>query len=204
MEKDKLKNIVEFISKKNNENEIKQILKNILKLLIGNNAKAIGELWFEKAEIKEDVNYYNLILALIDKLYFDLTEKENIDIEKTSKEIVEIITKSEFSSIYEQIRKLFFKIDPKDKYYYDIYYNLIFFGFKKSSGLNSLLIDILKELKKYNAISNSPFSQEISNFNYDNIDSKFLENLNEFIDSIMTLVIDKQKINEIIKKIKKY
>jgi hypothetical protein len=51
----------------------------------------------------------------------------------------------------------------------------------------------LKELKEYNAIINSPFSQELSNLNYDNIDTEFLENLNGFIDSIMALSPDIQK-----------
>ena len=60
----------------------------------------------------------------------------------------------------------------------------------------------MKELKEYNAIINSPFSQESSNLNYDNIDTEFLENLNEFIDSIMALSPDIQKNNKIIEKLK--
>ena len=60
----------------------------------------------------------------------------------------------------------------------------------------------MKELKEYNAIINSPFSQELSNLNYDNIDTEFLENLNEFIDSIMALSPDIQKNNKIIEKLK--
>ena len=60
----------------------------------------------------------------------------------------------------------------------------------------------MKELKEYNAIINSPFSQELSNLNYDNIDTEFLENLNGFIDSIMALSPDIQKNNKIIVKLK--
>ena len=60
----------------------------------------------------------------------------------------------------------------------------------------------MKELREYNAIINSPFSQELSNLNYDNIDTEFLENLNEFIDSIMALSPDIQKNNNIIEKLK--
>ena len=60
----------------------------------------------------------------------------------------------------------------------------------------------MKELREYNAIINSPFSQELSNLNYDNIDTEFLENLNEFIDSIMALSPDIQKNNKIIEKLK--
>ena len=60
----------------------------------------------------------------------------------------------------------------------------------------------MKELKEYKAIINSPFSQELSNLNYDNSDTEFLENLNEFIDSIMALSPDIQKNNKIIEKLK--
>ena len=60
----------------------------------------------------------------------------------------------------------------------------------------------MKELKEYNAIVNSHFSQELSNLNYDNLDTEFLENLNEFIDSIMALSPDIQKNNKIIEKLK--
>ena len=116
--------------------------------------------------------------------------------------MVEIINKSEYWSIYELIRKLFFKVDPTDNNYYDIYCSVCFLGFNKYSPLNSLLIENLKELKEYNAIINSPFSQELSNLNYDNIDTEFLENLNEFIDSIMALSPDIQKNNKIIEKLK--
>ena len=112
MEKDRLKQFVEFTSKsseENDENEIKQNLKNIFRLYIGDKVKSIEELWFENAGIKQDVNYYNLILALIDKLYANLTENKIIDIKKTAIEIVEIINKSEYWSIYELIRKLIFQ-----------------------------------------------------------------------------------------------
>lgn len=205
MEKDRLKQFVEFTSKsseENDENEIKQSVKDILRLHIGDKVKSIEELWFENAGIKQDVNYYNLILALIDKLYANLTENKIIVIKKTAIEMVEIINKSEYWSIYELIRKLFFKVDPTDNNYYDIYCSVCFLGFNKYSPLNSLLIENLKELKEYNAIINSPFSQELSNLNYDNIDTEFLENLNEFIDSIMALSPDIQKNNKIIEKLK--
>ena len=112
--------------------------------------------------------------------------------------MVEIINKSEYWSICELIRKLFFKVDPTDNNYYDIYCSVCFLGFNKYSPLNSLLVENLKELKEYNAIINSPFSQELSNLNYDNLDTEFLENLNEFIDSIMALSPDIQKNNKII------
>lgn len=207
MEKDRLKHIVEFAfqnNEENDENEIKQSVKDILKLLIVVNAKSIEELWFENAVIKQDVNYYNLIIDLIDKLYVNLTENKIIDIKKTSIEMVEIINKSEYCSIYELIRKLFFKVDPTYNDYYDIYCSVCFLGFNEYSRLNYLLIENLKELKEYDTIINSPFSQELSNFNYGNLDREFLENLNEFIDSIMAIPPDNQKINEIIEKLKNY
>ena len=116
--------------------------------------------------------------------------------------MVEIINKSQYWSIYELIRKLFFKVDPTDNNYYDIYCSVCFLGFNKYPRLNSLVIENLKELKEYDAIINSPFSQELSNFNYDNLDTEFLENLNKFIDSIMAFPPDTQKINEIIEKLK--
>ena len=128
MEKDRFKQFVEFTSKsseENDENEIKQSVNNILRLHIGDKVKSIEELWFENAGIKQDVNYYNLILALINKLYANLTENKIIDIKKTAIEIVEIINKSEYWSIYELIRKLFFKVDPTDNNYYDKHITLL-------------------------------------------------------------------------------
>ena len=147
MDKENLKNIVNFISEikeeedDDEEHDLYKIVKDILKSIIGSNIKSIEELWFENAEIKKDVHYYNLIISLLDILYQNLKDTKIIDIKKTAQELNKAISQSKFSSIYEQIKKIFFKVDPSEQYYYDVYCSMCFLGFKKESPLNR--IDLL-------------------------------------------------------------
>ena len=207
MDKENLKNIVNFISEikeeeDDEEHDLYKILRDILKSIIGSNIKSIEELWFENAQIKKDVHYHNLIISLLDILYQNLKDTKKIDIKKTAQELNKAISQSEFSSIYEQIRKIFFKVDPSEQYYYDVYCSMCFLGFKKESPLNRTLIDNLKELKEYDSIINSPFSKEILNFNYDVLDEEFLKNFNEFMDAIMKSSPDEKQITTLIEKLK--
>ena len=197
-----LEHIVKFVSETNEENELNENLQSLLRSIIGVKVKTTKELWFEKEEIKKDLKYHNLILSLINKMYQRLKENKVIDTKILADEMVNIIKSTEYSSLYEQTRKLFFKVEPTNIYYYDIYYSFHFLGFKKECPLNSLLIESLKELKEYNIIATSPYSTEIESFNYDIIDEQFLQYFNDFLDSIIGYPLDETRANELLKKLK--
>lgn len=202
MDQDKLIDIMKICSETKEENEVNESLKIVLKTLIGDNTKSVKELWFQANEIKCDANYYNLVLSLIDILYQNLKENKVVDIKKVSEDVIKVINNNQYSSIYQQTRNLFFKVDQSEVYYYDIFCSSCFLGFKKESPLNRSFIYNLKDLKEYDDIARSPYSHEIDEFNYDNIDEEFLQNLNKFMDFILEKQSDEKIVKEIIKKLK--
>lgn len=159
-------------------------------------------MWFQSNEIKNDTNYYNLVISLIKILFKNLKNKKDFELKKIANEIAEAIKKTEYTGIYEATRKLFFKIDPTEIDYHVILYSLNFLGFKKESPINEYFIYNLKDIKEYEVLSNSPYTKEIDNFNYDIIDEEFLQSFNIFIDYIMQEQPDEETINEILKKLK--
>ena len=202
MEEDKLSDIIKFCSEVKEANDMYEKVKILLRSLIGEGVKSTKDLWYKSDIIKSDLNYFNLVICLIEMLYRNLENKKDFDLKKISEEIIGVIKKTEYSRIYQNTRQIFFKVDPTDKDYNDIYCSVFFLGFKKESPLNKDFIYNLKNLKKYEIIENSPFSKEIENFNYDILDEEFLQDFNIFIDYIFQKPPEEKKINEIIKNLK--
>ena len=201
MEEEKLKKVLFAISEKNAKNEHGENIKIVLNSLIGENVKTLNDLWFEAKNIKEDLDYYNIIIALIDILLESLTSQQNVDIETIAEKIVNLLKKSKYCEYYNLTRKIFLTIDQEDKSFYDIYCSVCCLGFKKDSLLNRELIYNLKDLYEYDQFQKSIYCKEIANFNYDNINIEFLNNFNDFIECILNDSSNKKNINEIIKKL---
>ena len=201
MKDEKLKKILFAISEENKKNEEGENIKIVLNSLIGENVKKANDLWFEVKEIKEDVDYYNIIISLIDLLLESLTSNQDVDIPLLAEKIVNVLKNCKYSEYYNLTRKIFFAIDQGEKSFYDIYCSVCCLGFKKNSLLHRELEYNLKDLSEYDQFQNSVYSKEFENFNYDNINIEFLNNFNDFIECILNGESNGKNINEIITKL---
>ena len=201
MENEKFQKILLVISEENEKNEIRENIKVVLNSLIGENVKSANDLWFEAKEIKDDMDYYNTIISLIDLLLESLTSGQDIDIPILAEKIVNILKNSKYSEYYNLTRKIFLAIDQSDKSFYDIYCSVCCLGFKKNSLLHRELEYNLKDLSEYDQFKNSTYVKEFENFNYDNINIEFLNNFNDFIECVLNGNSNGKNINEIITKL---
>ena len=201
MKDEKLKKILFAISEENKKNEEGENIKIVLNSLIGENVKKANDLWFEVKEIKEDVDYYNIIISLIDLLLESLTSNQDVDIPLLAEKIVNVLKNCKYSEYYNLTRKIFLAIDQGEKSFYDIYCSVCCLGFKKNSLLHRELEYNLKDLSEYDQFQNSVYSKEFENFNYDNINIEFLNNFNDFIECILNGESNGKNINEIITKL---
>jgi len=201
MKDEKLKKILFAISEENKKNEEGENIKIVLNSLIGENVKKANDLWFEVKEIKEDVDYYNVVVSLIDLLLESLTSNQDVDIPLLAEKIVNVLKNCKYSEYYNLTRKIFLAIDQGEKSFYDIYCSVCCLGFKKNSLLHRELEYNLKDLSEYDQFQNSVYSKEFENFNYDNINIEFLNNFNDFIECILNGESNGKNINEIITKL---
>ena len=201
MKEEKLKAILFAISEENSKNEEGENIKIVLNSLIGENVKTVNDLWFEAKDIKEDLEYYNIILSLIDLFLESLTSEQKIDLKILSEKIVNTLKNSKFFEYYTLTRAIFLKIDQEEKFYYDIYCSICCLGFKKGSLLNRELVYNLKDLCQYEQFQKSIYSKEIANFNFNNIDVEFLKNFNDFIEYALISPSNEKNISEIIAKL---
>ena len=201
MKDEKLKKILFAISEENKKNEEGENIKIVLNSLIGENVKKANDLWFEVKEIKEDVDYYNIIISLIDLLLESLTSNQDVDIPLLAEKIVNVLKNCKYSEYYNLTRKIFLAIDQGEKSFYDIYCSVCCLGFKKNSLLHRELEYNLKDLSEYDQFQNSVYSKEFENFNYENINIEFLNNFNDFIECILNGESNGKNINEIITKL---
>ena len=201
MKDEKLKKILFAISEENKKNEEGENIKIVLNSLIGENVKKANDLWFEVKEIKEDLDYYNIIISLIDLLLESLTSNQDVDIPLLAEKIVNVLKNCKYSEYYNLTRKIFLAIDQGEKSFYDIYCSVCCLGFKKNSLLHRELEYNLKDLSEYDQFQNSVYSKEFENFNYDNINIEFLNNFNDFIEYILNGESNGKNINEIITKL---
>ncbi len=201
MKDEKLKKILFAISEENKKNEEGENIKIVLNSLIGENVKKANDLWFEVKEIKEDLDYYNIIISLIDLLLESLTSNQDVDIPLLAEKIVNVLKNCKYSEYYNLTRKIFLAIDQGEKSFYDIYCSVCCLGFKKNSLLHRELEYNLKDLSEYDQFQNSVYSKEFENFNYENINIEFLNNFNDFIECILNGESNGKNINEIITKL---
>ena len=201
MKDEKLKKILFAISEENKKNEEGENIKIVLNSLIGENVKKANDLWFEVKEINEDVDYYNIIISLIDLLLESLTSNQDVDISLLAEKIVNVLKNCKYSEYYNLTRKIFLAIDQGEKSFYDIYCSVCCLGFKKNSLLHRELEYNLKDLSEYDQFQNSVYSKEFENFNYNNINIDFLNNFNDFIECILNGESNGKNINEIITKL---
>jgi len=110
MEEDKLSDIIKFCSEVKEANDMYEKVKILLRSLIGEGVKSTKDLWYKSDIIKSDLNYFNLVICLIEMLYRNLENKKDFDLKKISEEIIGVIKKTEYSRIYQNTRQIFFKV----------------------------------------------------------------------------------------------
>ena len=83
-----------------------------LKDLSSQEIKVLKEnIWFERDEIKKDSEYYKVIKLMIDKFLNNSLNKETFKVNALSKEINNIIQKSNFSAYYNNMYDISKKLD---------------------------------------------------------------------------------------------
>ena len=202
MNESKFSDILDLISENLEDDEILGNIKMILKGLIGENTTAFKDAWFEKKEIKDNDLLYSMIISMIKVLSNYIKNYEIGKIKELKEEMTKIFENSEYFEIYKLVRKLFYRLDPLDEYFYDIYWCVYFLGYKKEIPFNSFFIENLKEISEYDALQNSPYAKDIKEFCYDKIDKEFLTDFNTFMDLIFQVPNDDAKISDVIKKLK--
>lgn len=100
MEEDKLSDIIKFCSEVKEANDMYEKVKILLRSLIGEGVKSTKDLRYKSDIIKSDLNYFNLVICLIEMLYRNLENKKDFDLKKISEEIIGVIKKTEYSRIY--------------------------------------------------------------------------------------------------------
>ena len=170
--------IMEKIDENNTRNEL-DIIKLLFKriLFIKEEIKYINDLWFETQEIKNDVEYYQLIISLIDTFIKYCSDKKSFKEDLLSKEIFSIFKNTKYFSIYcimIEMSKLF---GLAEQNYAEISCGLYILGSKKETPVNKYLIKTLKDFTQDEIIKNSSFFNQIDRLKYENINDSFMKNL---------------------------
>ena len=105
-------------------------------------------------------------------------------------------------NITKKILEIIKNLEHAEKYFNEIISALLCMGYKKESGININFVNAIKEFVDDERIQNSKYSFLLKHIYYQNIDKKFLSNLN----SLLSLILKNGKeenIKFIINKLKK-
>ena len=148
------------------------------KVFLGNGEiQEINSLWFEKEEIKKDAEYYNLVCSLIDKFLEHCTAKNSFNVILFSKDVLSIIQKTKYFSIYSNLIEISKLFDVAEEYYIDIICSLYILGTKRETPVNEYFIDTLKDFSQDDIIKNSAYYSRIEAFKYEDINENLMKNL---------------------------
>lgn len=170
--------IVQNINEENAENQSDLIKLLFKKILIGDGEiKVMQDLWFEKEEIKTDIEYYQIIISLIDTFILHFSEKKKVKEDLLAKEIFSNFQNTKLFYMYKTMIEMSKLFGFGDKYYIDIACGLYILGCKKGTPVNKYLIETLKDFSQVDIIINSRFCSQMKSINYDNINEFFMKNL---------------------------
>ena len=114
MEEEKYKELLNILSNVNENtleeyDQIKLLFKRFI--FLGNKSIERNNIWLERDEIKKDSEYYKVIKLMIDKFLNNSLNKETFKVDALSKEINNIIQKSNFSAYYNKMYDISKKLD---------------------------------------------------------------------------------------------
>ena len=137
---------------------------------------AMQELWFEKKEIKDDAEYYQLIHSLISSFIIHCSDKR-LKADMLTKDIFTLFENTKYFNIYSNFIEISDLFGLGDPHYIDIGCGLYNVGLKKGTPVNSILIEILKDFSEEEIIKESRYYSQIKSVNYENISESFMKNL---------------------------
>ena len=142
MNSEKLENFLSIVNDINEEepDNIITILKDMFKrFVLGEETQVeLKVLWFEKPEIKDDSDYYQIICSFIDIFISSFQETKSFNPEKFCEKIVAILENNKYSIYYKLLLELYrkFDFDVDTELSYKIFCSLYCLGFKKESMIN--------------------------------------------------------------------
>ena len=181
MEQNNYLSLVKIFGNATKENDKTNLdkLKFLFKTFIFGDKKifSLNQLWFEKDEIKVDIEYYQLIQSLITIFikYFsdEISFKEGL----LSKEIFSLFKKTKYFCLYQNLLEICYIFELREEYYTEISCALYILGIKKGTPINDILVGFLEDFTESELVENSKFSSQIRKIKYDTINNSFMNNL---------------------------
>lgn len=143
------------VTKENDKTNLDN-LKFLLKTFIIGDKKipSLNELWFEKEEIKADIEYYQLIQSLITTFINHFSNEASFKDDLLAKEIFSLFKKSKYFWLYHNLIKISYILELGEEYYKEISCALYILGIKKGTPINAILIGILEDFTQDELVEN--------------------------------------------------
>ena len=181
MEQNNYSRLVELLGNVKENNAITELdnLKVLFKKFMFGDKEvpSLHELWFEKEEIKADIEYYQLINSLVAAFIKHLSDEKSFKDDLLANEIFSIYKKTKYFFLYSYLVELSYILELGERYYTEISCALYILGVKKGTPLNAILIEILKDFTQDEFIEDSKFCSQIKSINYEVINESFMKNL---------------------------
>ena len=138
---------------------------------------SVNELWFEKDEIKVDIEYYQIIQSLITTFIKYFSDGKSFKDDLLAKEIFSLFEKTKYFCPCHNLTEICYILDFGEKYYTEISCALYILGIKKRTPINDTLIEILQDFTEDELVENSKFCSQIRSIKYETINDSFMKNL---------------------------
>ena len=181
MEQNNYLSLVKIFGNATKENDKTNLdkLKFLFKTFIFGDKKifSLNQLWFEKDEIKVDIEYYQLIQSLITIFIKYFSDEASFKEDLLSKEIFSLFKKTKYFCLYQNLLEICYIFELREVYYTEISCALYILGIKKGTPINDILVGFLEDFTENELVENSKFSSQIRKIKYDTINDSFMNNL---------------------------
>ena len=181
MEQNNYLSLVKIFGNATKENDKTNLdkLKFLFKTFIFGDKKifSLNQLWFEKDEIKVDIEYYQLIQSLITIFIKYFSDEASFKEDLLSKEIFSLFKKTKYFCPYQNLLEICYIFELREEYYTEISCALYILGIKKGTPINDILVGFLEDFTENELVENSKFSSQIRKIKYDTINNSFMNNL---------------------------
>ena len=181
MEQNNYLSLVKIFGNATKENDKTNLdkLKFLFKTFIFGDKKifSLNQLWFEKDEIKVDIEYYQLIQSLITIFIKYFSDEASFKEDLLSKEIFSLFKKTKYFCLYQNLLEICYIFELREEYYTEISCALYILGIKKGTPINDILVGFLEDFAENELVENSKFSSQIRKIKYDTINNSFMNNL---------------------------
>ena len=170
--------ILDNIKKNNAITELEVIKLLFKKIIFGDREIPImKDLWFEREEIRADIEYYQLIISLISVFIKHFSDKNSLKEKLLAKEIFSLFQNTKYFCLYNNLIEISKLFNLGEQFYIEISCGLYILGNKKGTPANEYLIETLKDFTKEKIIKDSRFYTQIKSINYETINEYFMKNL---------------------------